>query len=79
MNKTISFVEEDSEQLGYLIVNHKFDQFEITQESGKTVKIFKGHTKSVNCIEQIEDFAKNVLTTKQSKFGRQNLANVFKH
>jgi WD40 repeat protein len=58
MNKTISFVEEDSEQLGHLIVNQRFDQFEITQESGKLIKTFKTHTDDVNCIAQIEDFSK---------------------
>jgi WD40 repeat protein len=58
MNKTISFVEEDSTEFGHLIVNHKFDQFEITKESSKLLKIFQGHTSCVYCIEQIEDFSK---------------------
>jgi WD40 repeat protein len=56
MTKTISFVEEDSEQLGHLIVNHKFVQFEITEESGKVIKKFQGHKDWLFCIEQIEDF-----------------------
>jgi WD40 repeat protein len=58
MNKTISFVEEESEQLGHLIINQRFDQFEITEESGKLMKTFKGHTDQVYCIKQIEDFSK---------------------
>jgi WD40 repeat protein len=60
MNKTISFVEEDSERLGHLIVNHKFDQFEITKESGKLIRTLKGPTELVHCIEQIDDFSKIV-------------------
>jgi WD40 repeat protein len=58
MNKTISFVEKDSEQLGHLIVNQRFDQFEITEESGKLIKTFEGHTRRIKFIEQIEDFSK---------------------
>jgi hypothetical protein len=41
INKTVSFVEEDSEKLGHLIVNHKFDQIEITEESGKLIEKFE--------------------------------------
>ena len=63
MNKTISFVEEDSEQLGHLIVNHKFDRFEVTEESGKLIMTFKGLKDRdwVNCIQQIEDFSKIII------------------
>ncbi len=52
-------MEEDSEQLGHLIVNHKFVQFEITEESGKLIKTtIKGYTSWMRCIEQIEEFSK---------------------
>jgi WD40 repeat protein len=60
MNKTISFVEEDSKQLGHLIVNQRFDQFEITEESGKLIKTLDRHQTRVKCIQQIEDFSKIV-------------------
>ena len=30
MNKTISFLEEDSQEVGHFIVNQRFDQFEMT-------------------------------------------------
>jgi len=53
MNRTISFVKEDSKEL---IANHS--QFEITQKSGILIQTLEGHTNSVNCIEQIEDFSK---------------------
>jgi hypothetical protein len=76
MNKTISFVEEDSEQLGHLIVNQRFDQFEVTEDSGKLLKSFEIHTNRVNTIEQIEDFSK-ILTCFNDDLIRsnQNLVN----
>jgi hypothetical protein len=60
MNKTISFVEEYSVKLGHLIVNQRFDQFEITKESCKLIKTLQGHTNWVRCIEQIDDYSKIV-------------------
>jgi WD40 repeat protein len=63
INKTIAFIEEDSEQLGHLIVNHKFDQFEITEDSCKLIKTIIGHTDKVTFIEQLEDFSRIVTSS----------------
>jgi WD40 repeat protein len=67
MNKTISFLEENSDQLGHLIVNHKFDLFEITEESGRLIKTFQEQTDWVKCIEPIEDFGK-IITCSNDTF-----------
>ncbi len=43
MNTTISFVK-DSEQMGNLMINHKYDQFEINE-----VEMFETEVGETNC------------------------------
>jgi WD40 repeat protein len=57
MNKSIRFEEKDSKEFGQLVIKNDLN-LEINQDSGKLIKTFQGHTNSVFCIEQIEDFTK---------------------